>query len=201
MKRSTPRPSRTAACSANSSRRTREVAGSPRGPMEPPMKTSRPVVSLASRASLTPAELIASRSSSRKWCESLRRLAPKVFVSISSEPALMKLTCRDTTASGARRFASSGLRRRGTAAERSEPMPPSPTITGPASRRSTKRLRVWLGAGTSSPSELARHIHPGSTPGRVWHLAAEAGCRGFEGPVPSASLDAERGVARFRRQV
>ena len=38
-----------------------------------------------------------------------------------------------------------------------------------------------------------RSTHPsGPLPGRVWHLAAKAGCRGFTGPVPSASLDAER---------
>ena len=29
----------------------------------------------------------------------------------------------------------------------------------------------------------------------------EAGCRGFKGPVPSASLDAERDAARFRNGV
>ena len=84
----------------------------------------------------------------------------------------MKLTCSDTTASGARRLASSGLRNRGTAAERSAPIPPSPTIAGPVSSRSRKRF--W--AGTSSPSELARHILR-ARPDRVWHLAAEAGCR------------------------
>ncbi len=79
------------------------------------MKTSRPVISRASRASLTAVELIRSKSSSRKCAASLRRFAPNVFVSIRSAPALMKLTCSDTTASGARRFASSGERRRGTA--------------------------------------------------------------------------------------
>ena len=129
------------------------------------MKTSRPLSSRASLASLTPAELIRSRSSSRKWCASLRRFAPNVFVSISSAPALMKLAWRETTASGALRFASSGLRRRGTAAESSAPIPPSPTITGPVSRRSRKRLRVWLWAGISRLlPKLARHIHPGSRP-------------------------------------
>ena len=45
----------------------------------------------------------------------------------------------------------------------------------------------------------ARSTHPsGRVPGRDWHLAARAGCRGFIGPVPSASLDAERDGARFR---
>ena len=40
-----------------------------------------------------------------------------MFVSISSAPALMKLTWTETTVSGARTFASSGQRSRGTAAE------------------------------------------------------------------------------------
>ena len=43
----------------------------------------------------------------------MRRFAPNVFVSISSAPARMKLACRATTLSGARRFASSGQRSRG----------------------------------------------------------------------------------------
>jgi hypothetical protein len=66
-------------------------------------------------------------------------LAPKVFVSISSAPALMKPTCSETTASGARMFASSVERRRGTAAVSSAPMPPSATIGGPSRRRVSKR--------------------------------------------------------------
>ena len=80
------------------------------------MKTLLPVTSRASRARRTPAETICSNSSSRKWPASLRRFAPNVFVSISSAPARMKPTCSETTASGARRFASSGVRRRGTGA-------------------------------------------------------------------------------------
>src|SRR5919108_1912763 len=140
MKRSAPRPSSTCACSAKSCRRRREAVGSPSGPIEPAMKTSRPVVSRAFRASLTAVELIRSSSSSRKCCESFRRLAPKVFVSISSAPALMKPTCSETTASGARRFASSGQRRRGAALEMSAPIPPSATIGGPLARRSRNRL-------------------------------------------------------------
>ena len=43
----------------------------------------------------------------------MRRFAPKVFVSISSAPALMKLRWTETTVSGARMFASSGQRSRG----------------------------------------------------------------------------------------
>ena len=139
MNRSAPRPSSTLACSANSSCRDTGVADSPSGPIEPAMNTSRPEISRASRASLTAVELIRSSSSSMKCCESFRRFAPKEFVSISSAPALMKLTCRETTASGARRFASSGDRRRGTAAVIREPMPPSATIGGPSCNRWLKR--------------------------------------------------------------
>ena len=155
------------------------------------MKTSRPVISRASRASLTPVELIASSSSSRKWCESLRLLAPNVFVSIRSEPALMKLTCRDTTASGARRFASSGLRSRGTAAERSAPIPPSATIAGPPSRRSRNRFPVCACAGTAISFQLARHIHPGACPAGFGTLprrqVAEASSGRFPQPLSMRS--------------
>src|SRR2546423_2118396 len=52
----------------------------------------------------------------------------------------MKPTWSETTASGARRLASSGQRRRGTAAETSAPIPPSATIGGPLSRRSRNRF-------------------------------------------------------------
>ena len=104
------------------------------------MKTSAPETSRASRARRTAVELIRSSSSSRKWAASLRRLAPNVFVSISSAPARMKLAWNATTLSGARRFASSGQRRRGTAPESRAPMPPSATIGGPVRRRSSKRL-------------------------------------------------------------
>ena len=49
------------------------VACSPIGPIAPPMKTSRPEISRASRASFTRSELIAPSSSSRKCA---RELAP-----------------------------------------------------------------------------------------------------------------------------
>src|SRR5256885_11248283 len=52
----------------------------------------------------------------------------------------MKPTWSETTASGARRFASSGQRRRGTALETSAPIPPSATIGGPLCRRSRNRF-------------------------------------------------------------
>ena len=110
MNRSAPRPSRIwpARRRARCSLLRPESPMSPSGPIEPAMKTSRPETSRASRASFTADELIRSNSSSRKCCASLRRFAPKVFVSISSAPARMKETCSETTASGARRFASSG---------------------------------------------------------------------------------------------
>ena len=192
MKRSAPRPSRIDACSAKRPERSSGQTSprSPSGPIEPAMKTFEPVTSRASRARRTADELIRSNSSSSRWRASLRRFAPNVFVSISSAPARMKPTWSETTASGARMFASSGVRSRGTAALTSAPMPPSPTIGGPVRRRSTNRL----GAATPSPP-VSLDILPGLRPGRAWHLAREAGCRGVSGPVPSASLDAERDAA------
>src|SRR5438552_15244268 len=47
-------------------------------------------------------------------------------------------------------------------------------------------------AGTAF-SFLSLDILPSLRLGRAWHLAlSRVGCRGFTGPVPSASLDAER---------
>ncbi len=72
MNRSAPRPSRIRACSANA-----PPSCSPPGPIDPPMKTSRPVISRASRASFTPAELICSKSSSRKCWRQLVPVRPE----------------------------------------------------------------------------------------------------------------------------
>src|SRR5215204_2490296 len=155
MNRSAPRPSRTLACSAKSSLRMREVAACPIGPIEPATKTSLPVVSRACLASFTAVELIVSSSSSRKWAASLRRFAPKLLVSIRSAPALMKLTWRDTTASGALTLASSGHRSLGTAAEMSAPIPPSATTSGPWWRRSTNREAMCPGRLTSRGAAAA----------------------------------------------
>ena len=48
-------------------------------------------------------------------------------------------------------------------------------------------------------SRLLRSTHPpGLAPGRAWHLAGTGRLPGFKGPVPSASLDAERDVSRIR---
>ena len=57
-----------------------------------------------------------------------------------SAPARMNPRWSERTLSGARMFASSGQRSRGTALETSAPMPPSPTSGGPYARRSRKRL-------------------------------------------------------------
>src|SRR5207302_7823628 len=79
---------------------------------------------------------------------------------MSSAPALMKPTWSETTASGARRFASSGQRRRGTALETSAPIPPSATIGGPLPSRSRNRfatrrtlLTQKVGEATQSSAE------------------------------------------------
>ena len=138
MKRSTPRPSRSCACSPNTV--SRSFAGPPSGPIDPAMKTSEPDTSRASRAIFTAASLIAATSSSRYCSASLRRFAPKVFVSMMSAPARMKPRCSESTLSGARMFASSGQRNRATALETSVPIPPSPTSGGPSARRSRNRL-------------------------------------------------------------
>ena len=153
--------------SANRSRRTRVVAASPIGPIEPAISTSRPVIARASRASFTAVELIDSNSSSRNRCTSLRLLAPNVLVWISSAPALMKPTWSETTASGARRHASSGQRRRGTAADSSAPIPPSATIGRPDPSRSRNPCTSVLTLVVAS-SRLAQGSasYPQWTPGQ-----------------------------------
>src|SRR4029078_7680493 len=57
-----------------------------------------------------------------------------------SAPARMNPRWSERTLSGARRFASSGQRSRGTALETSVPMPPSPTKGGSSARRSRNLL-------------------------------------------------------------
>ena len=73
----------------------------------------------------------------------------------------MKLRCAATTLSGARTFASSGQRRRGTALESSAPMPPSPTITGPFARRSSEAAH----APQASGPKVNRRSQPSSGDG------------------------------------
>src|SRR2546423_11644514 len=75
---------------------------------------------------------------------------------MSSAPALMKPTWSETTASGARRFASSGQRRRGTALETRAPIPPSATIGGPLSRRSRNRFAMRRTLLTRKVGEVAQ---------------------------------------------
>src|SRR5262249_16913410 len=50
----------------------------------------------------------------------------------------------------------------------------------------------WCGACSAPSLDILRVERPA----RVWHLArgVGAGCRGVSGPVPSASLDVERGL-------
>ena len=92
---STP-PSRSAsACSRNATRASSAVTvprGArylPSGPIEPSTKTSRPALSRTSRASRTPRVLISRTRSASPWTASLKRFAPKVFVSMQSAPAAM----------------------------------------------------------------------------------------------------------------
>src|SRR5207244_2010691 len=82
--------------------------------------------------------------------------------------------------------------------------------TEPRDHRGDQRARPAVGDDDRPALEaLERPAHPAISvvdtrfsssldipralwPGRAWHLAARAGCRGFYGPVPSASLDVER---------
>src|SRR5881296_1039485 len=59
----------------------------PSGPTEPRIRTSRPVDSRTSRASRTPRRLTSRTWPSSPCTASLKRLAPKVLVSIRSAPA------------------------------------------------------------------------------------------------------------------
>ena len=159
MKRSTPRPSRSCACSPNTA--SRSFTGPPSGPIDPATKTSAPDTSRASRAIFTAASLIAATSSSRYCSASLRRFAPKVFVSMMSAPARMKPRCSESTLSGARMFASSGQRSRATALDTSVPMPPSPTSGGPSrealEKPAHRRIPPRRGGRTSyAPRVLGR---------------------------------------------
>src|SRR5262249_8533660 len=108
----------------------------------------------------------------------------------------MKLTCSDTTASGARRFASSGVRSRGTAADRSAPIPPSATIAGPLERRSRKRFAVCV-AGTDVSFSVARHILPGSARPGLAPCFAEQVAEASQGRFPRP-LSMRSGHARVR---
>ena len=90
MKRSTPPSARASTCSRNTS--SFEEAGSScspsfglaRGPMDPATHAFRPAAFRASRAPWT---FTARTFPSRPWWRSRVRLAPKVFVSMTSAPA------------------------------------------------------------------------------------------------------------------
>ena len=136
------------------------------------MKTSAPDTSRASRAIFTAASLIAATSPSRYCSASLRRFAPKVFVSMMSAPARMKPRCSESTLSGARMFASSGQRSRATALDTSVPMPPSPTSGGPSARRSRNRLTDALHHSSRrerpAVGQVAKSTHVGGSVKRPW---------------------------------
>ena len=110
---STPPSSSPSACSWNASRAS---SGSmlpsgarylPSGPIEPTTSTSRPMLSRTSRASLAPRRLISRTRPWRPCAASLKRLAPKVLVSIRSEPACMYSAWIDCTILGSLRFSTS----------------------------------------------------------------------------------------------
>ena len=90
---STPPSSSASACSRNASRPSAAVtvpSGSrylPSGPIEPSTQTSRPADSRTSRARRTPRRLISRSCASTPCTPSLKRLAPKVLVSMASAPA------------------------------------------------------------------------------------------------------------------
>src|SRR3954451_5791941 len=83
----------------------------------------------------------------------------------------MKLRWTAVTASGARRFASSGVRRPGTAAERTTPRPPSATSGSPVFKRDSKlatrpgesssAVNYETGDGSTSPGggDSNSHLH------------------------------------------
>ena len=68
--------------------------------MEPRTNTSRPLLSRASRAIRAPWVLMRRTSPSRPNAASLKRLAPKVLVSMASAPTAMYSVCTDCTRRG-----------------------------------------------------------------------------------------------------
>ena len=74
----------------------------------------------------------------------------------------------------------------------------------PSTRRSRKRLRVWVWAGTSSPSELARHIHPGFHPAGFGTLprgqVAEASQGRFPQPLSMRNGTLPASETEYRRR-
>ena len=66
-----------------------ERARLPNGPTEPAIQAACPLISRASRASLTPRKLISLTLSARPYSTRRRRLPPKVLVWMISAPALI----------------------------------------------------------------------------------------------------------------
>src|SRR5271156_5449786 len=116
--------------------------------MDPAINTSREADSRASRAIFTPRLLRRCTSSPRPSGASLKRLAPKVLVSIICAPASMYAWCTRKTASGSVVFSSSKQRCAPTDSCSSEPMAPSAMSIEPfsnslKSRIFTMRFPVW----------------------------------------------------------
>src|SRR6267143_790737 len=103
----------------------RDCTPTPSGPTEPAIKTSREADSRASRAIFTPRLLSRWTSSPSPRGASLKRLAPKVFVSMMCAPASMYAWCTRKTASGSVALSSSKQRCEPTDSYSIEPIAPS----------------------------------------------------------------------------
>ena len=120
MKASTPPSSSPSACSkkaARASSGSTEPSGAryrPSGPMEPSTKTSRPMLSRTSRARRAPLRLISRTRPADPCIPSLKRFAPKVFVSMQSAPAWMYSVWMLWTIFGSVSFSTSKQVSRGT---------------------------------------------------------------------------------------
>ena len=119
----------------------RVVALSPSGPIEPPMKTSRPEISRASRASFTAVRLIALQLALEEVRPELAAVRAEGVrldqVGAGADEAEVQRDRRSPAPAGSPPPAPAGPGRRRTAAR---PMPPSATRGGPSRRRSTKRV-------------------------------------------------------------
>ena len=95
ISRSAPASQRMAICSAKAAAASPcrnlppERARLPRGPTEPAIQAACPLISLASRASLTPRKLISLTLSASPYSTRRRRLPPNVLVWMISAPALI----------------------------------------------------------------------------------------------------------------
>ncbi len=151
--------------------------------LRPAPRRSRPLVAacgLAERADRARDEDVAARDVARVACELHAGLVDRLDVvlevvraelaPVRSEGVRLdqvgtgadEAECSETTLSGARRFASSGQRRRATALETRTPMPPSPTSGGPSWSRSRNRsaTRATLVTRSSATCEVKRARQP-----------------------------------------